>query len=145
MTSIVSKVLAWLSPSHVAALNAAGHTLEADTVSLVAQVASALKDAIVATEGAAEKTTLGHAIVAACTALISSDLTNQQKFEQVVADALPLVLQVAAGGGVALVAADASTLTRTLVQNVYAAEVSTTAGAVAAKLAPLVGVTLPAA
>ena len=141
--SVITKVLAWLSPAHVSALAATGHTLEADAVSLVAQVAHALETAAVATEAVAEKTTIGALIVADIKSVASHDLTNQQKFEQVVANTLPVVLGIAATGGVSLAKSDVLSLVNALVQNVYTAEVSTTAGATAAKLAPLLGIKLP--
>lgn len=144
MTSLVSKVLAWLAPGHVTALAASGHTLEADAVSLVDQVAVALRNAVVATEGVAEKTTIGALIVADIYAIASQNLSAQEKFAAVVEQTIPTVLGIAAAGGLSLVKGDVLSLTNALVQNVYNAEVSTTAGKTAALLAPLLGVHVPA-
>jgi hypothetical protein len=144
MTSIVHKFLAWISPAHHDALVASGRTLEADAVGLVSQVAHALESAVVATEQAAEQTTIGQLVIAACKAVGGdAGMTSEQKLASVVETAIPLVLQVATSGGIAATADQALTLAKTLAQNVYANEVSTTAGAFAAKLAPVVGVKLP--
>jgi len=144
MTNIVNRVLAWLSPAHVASLAASGHILEADAIGLVAQVAKALETAVVATKGVAEKTTIGALIVADINAVANQHLTNVEKFAQVVENTLPVVIEIAATGGVPLAKNDVLSLVNALVQNVYTAEVSTTAGATAARLAPLLGIKLPA-
>lgn len=143
MTNIIQRALAWLSPAHVASLAASGHTLEAEAISLVAQVAKALETAVVATEGVAEKTTIGALIVSDIKAVANQNLTNAEKFTQVVENTLPVVIEIAATGGVPLAKSDVLSLVNALVQNVYTAEISTTAGATAAKLAPLLGVKLP--
>jgi hypothetical protein len=68
---------------------------------------------------ALKQTKLGDATVDSIQAVANSDLSGAQKFERVVAEISPLVVEyVRAGGGKAAVT-DVEDLTRTLVQSVY--------------------------
>jgi hypothetical protein len=141
--SAVKTVLAALSPAHVAALNASGHKLEADAISIVDQVLHALKTAVVGTANAASGTTVGEMILQDIRAIEQHNITAQQKFEIVVQNTVPVLAVLGASGGAGLVKGDLDTLARALVQNVFAAEFSTTAGKTAQLLAPILHIELP--
>lgn len=144
MNSIVTRVLAWLSPAHVAALNASGNVLEADGINIIDQVVQGLKTAVVATEGVAEATPIGALIVGFIKDAQNSSLSNSAKLAAVVEQTVPFLVTMAATGGTNLVASNLTSLGTALVQNVYNAEISTTAGAAAVALAPVLGIKLPA-
>lgn len=68
---------------------------------------------------ALKKTKLGDAVVDSINAVASKDLTGSQKFEAVVSEIGPRVVEYVQAGGTKAAAADVEDLTRALVQSVY--------------------------
>ncbi len=89
---------------------------------------------------ALKQTDIGTAVANDVSALMSSELTGAQKFEQVVASTVPLLLTYATGGGIAAVEADLTGIARSLVQAVYVDVADTGFGKVAGPLLKLLGV-----
>lgn len=90
---------------------------------------------------AAIKTTaIGATVAADIRSLTTSRLTTQERFEQVVANTLPLVAQLATAPGAAQVAIeDVNSVTRELVQSIFNDTKSTKAGSIAATILTLLG------
>lgn len=80
---------------------------------------------------ALKKTEVGAAVAADIRALTSSALTGPQKFEQVVANTLPLVAALATKGGTDVAVNEAEDLARALVQDVFNEIASTRAFSIA--------------
>lgn len=115
-----------LSDAAVAHLKAAGH----DVTEFVASEAD---KAVIALKG----TSIGATVAADIAAVTDHALTGPQKFEKVLANTLPLVLQYVTGGGFAGVLKDVEDIARGLVQSVFNDTKSTNAGKVAADILKL--------
>ncbi|WP_404711470.1 hypothetical protein [Sphingomonas sp. MMS24-J13] len=98
----------FLNAAQLAALHAAGHVLESRALSAGQQLVATLKG-----------TSIGAAVVGDIKALTDSSLSGAEKFEKVVANTAPLVLQYVVGGGFSTIVGDAKDLARELVQSLY--------------------------
>ena len=89
---------------------------------------------------ALKETSIGTAVANDVSALTSSTLTGEQKFEQVVASTTPMVLSYVTGGGIAALEADVIGITRSLVQTIYTDVADTGFGKIAADFLKLLGI-----
>jgi len=89
---------------------------------------------------ALKKTPVGVAILADIKAVSSKDLNGQQKFEAVVANTLPLILEVVQGDGVKAALSDVEDIGRALVQEIYNDEMSQKAVSIAKSILRILGI-----
>jgi hypothetical protein len=68
---------------------------------------------------ALKQTKLGDAVIDSINAVASKELTGAQKFDAVVAEVSPLVVDYVRAGGTKAAATDVEDLTRALVQSTY--------------------------
>lgn len=108
----------------------AGAAVAAIAVSEIQQAVAGLKS-----------TSIGAAVAADIAALVDSRLSGSEKFEKVVANTLPLIVQFVATPGSAKVAiADVESVARELVQSTFNDTRSTKAGGIAALILSLLGI-----
>lgn len=110
-----------LTDEQVKTLKAAGHQLEEFALSEGQKAVALLK-----------KSDVGQTVAAEIHALADSTLSGPEKFEKVLAGALPLVAKFVAGGGVEVAIEEAEDLGRELVQSVYDDVKSSSVGRIAA-------------
>jgi len=89
---------------------------------------------------ALKQTAVGVAILADIKAVSSKDLNGQQKFEEVVANTLPLVLEIVKGDGIKATIADVEDIGRALVQEIYNDQMSKKALSVAKSILKILGI-----
>ena len=88
---------------------------------------------------ALKQTSIGDAVVDSIEAIVSADLTGQQKFERVVSEIGPLVLKYVQGGGIKAALDDVDDIARQLVQSVFVSVKSTDFGKLVQQLLRLLG------
>lgn len=116
----------FLNTAQLAALHDAGHAIEQFAVSEVQKAVGVLKT-----------TSIGATVVADIAAAKDTQLSGAQKFEQVFANTVPLVLKYVTGGGVEAVEADVADIARELVQSTYNDVLATKAGSIATAILDL--------
>ena len=121
------------SAEQTAAVAAAPETtataLKAFADSTASQVVAALKE-----------THIGTVVANDVSAAESSTLTGSQKFEQIVSNTIPLVLEYVTGCGIAAVEADVEGIARSLVQVIYTDIADTGFGKIAGDFLKLLGI-----